>query len=89
MSELLLELFFEEILVMIQQKATGVYKDIFSKYFAKNEMFFDKINVYVSPRWLTIHAIGMLLEVVVSTKVLKRLKILTPTKAIEGFCRLK
>ncbi len=87
MSELLLELFSEEIPVMMQQKAARAYKDIFSKYFTKNKMSFDKINVYVGPRRLTIHAVGMSLKLMASTKVLKGPKISAPRQAIEGFCR--
>lgn len=87
MSELLLELFSEEIPAMMQQKAARAYKDIFSKYFVKNEISFDKINVYVGPRRVTIHAVGIPLELAASTKELKGPKISAPKQAIEGFCR--
>lgn len=86
MSELLLELFSEEIPAMMQQKAAMAYKDIFSKYFAVNAIEYKKIDVYVGPRRLTIHAIGMTPTLAASVKELKGPKVTAPRSAIEGFC---
>ena len=87
MSELLLELFSEEIPAMMQRKAAIAYKDIFSKYFVANAIECKKIDVYVGPRRLTIHAVGMASKLAASEKEIKGPKITAPKDAIDGFCR--
>ena len=87
MSELLLELFSEEIPAMMQQKAAIAYKDIFSKYFVANAIEYKKIDVYVGSRRLTIHAVGMASKIAASEKEIKGPKITAPKDAIDGFCR--
>ena len=87
MSELLLELFSEEIPAMMQQKAAMAYKDIFSKYFVANAIEYKKIDVYVGSRRLTIHAVGMASKIAASEKEIKGPKITAPKGAMDGFCR--
>ncbi|PCJ29826.1 MAG: glycine--tRNA ligase subunit beta [Rickettsiales bacterium] len=87
MSELLLELFSEEIPAMMQKKASSGYKEIFSKYFAANEIAFDEIDVYAGPRRITIHIQGVADILPACEKELKGPKISAPQQAIEGFCR--
>jgi len=87
MSELLLELFSEEIPAMMQQQAVAAYKEIFSKYFVVHTIKFDAIEVYVGPRRLAIHAIGLPSSLPANTTELKGPKISAPAQAIEGFCR--
>ena len=59
MSELLLELFSEEIPAMMQKKASIAYKDIFSKYLTSNGINFKTISSYASPRRLALHVTGL------------------------------
>ena len=44
MSELLLELFSEEIPAMMQQKAVAGYEEIFAKYFQEQTINFSSIK---------------------------------------------
>jgi len=87
MSELLLELFSEEIPAMMQKKASIAYKEIFSKYFLSNKMDFDELNIYVSLRRLTLHVTGLPSSFPKTTRELKGPRISAPQAAIDGFCR--
>lgn len=87
MSELLLELFSEEIPAIMQPKAAIAYEEIFSKYFTNNGIKFGKINVYVGPRRLTIHASDVSTKLPSGIKELKGPKTSAPLGAIDGFCR--
>lgn len=87
MSELLLELFSEEIPAMMQGKAAVAYKEIFIKYFAANKIEFRDIEVNVGPRRLSIYVNGLPSIIPSSTKELKGPKISAPDNAVEGFCR--
>ena len=86
MSELLLELFSEEIPAMMQQKAAAEYEEIFAKYFQEQTISFASIKVYVGPRRLTLHVTGMASYILPSKKEIKGPKTSAPEDAIEGFC---
>lgn len=86
MSELLLELFSEEIPATMQQKAAAVYEEIFTKYFQEQTINFADIKVYVGPRRLTIHVAGIAPYVQASKKEIKGPKTSAPENAVEGFC---
>jgi glycyl-tRNA synthetase beta chain len=87
MSELLLELFCEEIPALMQKNAESAYKTIFSNYFSKNEISFKDINVYIGPRRIAIHATGLPARMPAKTTEIKGPRLGAPDQAIEGFCR--
>lgn len=87
MSELLLELFSEEIPAMMQSKAAYAYKEIFTKYFASLNIEFKDIEVHVGPRRLCIYVNGLPSVIPSSINEMKGPKTSAPEKAIEGFCR--
>ncbi|MEM6339096.1 MAG: glycine--tRNA ligase subunit beta, partial [Pseudomonadota bacterium] len=87
MSELLLELFSEEIPAMMQSKASSAYKEIFTKYFASLNIEFKDIEVHVGPRRLCIYVNGLPSVIPSSIYEMKGPKTSAPEKAIEGFCR--
>jgi len=86
MSELLLELFSEEIPAMMQQKAAAGYEEIFAKYLGEQTISFASIKSYVGPRRLTIHVTGIAAYISASKKEVKGPKTSAPENAIEGFC---
>ncbi len=86
MSELLLELFSEEIPATMQQKAALRYEEIFAKYFAEQTISFASIKAYVGPRRLTIHVSGIASYSAAGKKEIKGPKISAPENAIQGFC---
>ena len=86
MSELLLELFSEEIPATMQQKAAAEYEEIFAKYFQEQTISFANIKVYVGPRRLTLHVTGIASYILPSKKEIKGPKTSAPENAIEGFC---
>ena len=75
MSELLLELFSEEIPAMMQRKAAQSYKEIFEVYFQKNHVEFDNVKTYVGPRRLVVHVTGLASSAASSVKEIKGPKI--------------
>ena len=87
MSELLLELFSEEIPAMIQSKAASAYKEIFAKYFASLAIKFQDIEVHVGPRRVCIYANGLPSIIPSSINEIKGPKTSAPDMAVEGFCR--
>ena len=87
MSELLLELFSEEIPAMMQERASVAYREIFSKYFTSRAIAFDSLRIYVSPRRLTLHVAGLPDSLPKTIKEIKGPKISAPNAAIEGFCK--
>lgn len=87
MSELLLELFSEEIPAMMQGKAASAYKIIFAKYFASKKIEFKNIDVYVGARRVTIHVSDIASTLPANVLEHKGPKVLAPKQAIEGFCR--
>ncbi|MBA2629356.1 MAG: glycine--tRNA ligase subunit beta [Rickettsiaceae bacterium] len=86
MSELLLELFSEEIPAMMQQKAVAGYEEIFAKYFQEQTISFSSIKAYAGPRRITIHVSGISSYIEAITKEIKGPKTSAPENAIEGFC---
>ena len=87
MSELLLELFSEEIPAMMQGRAASAYKEIFTKYFASLNIGFKDIEIHVGPRRLCIYVNGLPSVIPSSINEMKGPKTSAPEKAIEGFCR--
>lgn len=87
MSELLLELFSEEIPAMMQANAAGAFEQIFSSYFNDNELTFTSVKAYVGPRRLAIHVQGLQTIIEEKRTTLKGPKTSSPDAAISGFCK--
>ena len=87
MSELLLELFSEEIPAMMQRNAASKFKEIFSNYFTRNHIIYNKIETFVSTRRICIYANGISRSIEPICKEIKGPKITAPNQAIEGFCK--
>ncbi len=86
MSELILELFSEEIPAMMQQQAIAGYKIIFEKYFKQHEISHGEINLYATPRRITLHVQDLPASLPSCSVELKGPKVGAPEKAIQGFC---
>ncbi len=87
MSELLLELFSEEIPAMMQSNAAKAFEDIFTDYFQSSKLKFDSIKTYVGPRRLTIHVTGLPTTIEAQTAQIRGPKTSSPEAAINGFCK--
>jgi glycyl-tRNA synthetase beta chain len=87
MSELLIELFSEEIPAMMQSKAEIAYFNIFTKYFQEKKIGFKYIEIFVGPRRVVIHADGLDKEIKGQAISIKGPKVGSPELAIEGFCK--
>jgi glycyl-tRNA synthetase beta chain len=87
MSELLIELFSEEIPAMMQSKAKIAYLNIFTKYFQEKKIGFKYIEIFVGPRRVVIHADGLDKEIKGQAISIKGPKVGSPELAIEGFCK--
>lgn len=87
MSELLLELYSEEIPALMQKKAEKAYFDIFTNCLNDNEITFDQLKVFVGSRRIAVHVNG--LPNIIPSKELefKGPKIDAPLAAIDGFCK--
>ncbi|MFV0250685.1 MAG: glycine--tRNA ligase subunit beta [Rickettsia aeschlimannii] len=86
MSELLLELFSEEIPAFMQKNAEEGYLNIFTKIFEENEIF-AKVQVFVGPRRITLHATHLPKITLPKEEEIKGPSIEAPEAAINGFCK--
>jgi glycyl-tRNA synthetase beta chain len=87
MSELLIELFSEEIPASMQTKAAQGYQEIFTRYLQQQNIGFEGVFTYVSPRRLTIHITGAPSAIEANIITKKGPKTSASTSALEGFCR--
>lgn len=87
MSELLLELFSEEIPAMMQADAALGYKNIFANYFREKEISFDKIDTYSGPRRLVIHVTSIQQSMPAATQEVRGPRTSALERAVEGFCQ--
>lgn len=87
MSELLLELYSEEIPAFMQKKAEQSYHEIFAKIFFNNQIEFGDIKIYVGPRRVAVHISNISNFVSAKEIEIKGPRIDAPTAAIDGFCR--
>lgn len=85
-SELLLELFSEEIPAFMQKNAEEGYLNIFTKIFEENEIF-AKVQVFVGPRRITLHATHLPKITLPKEEEIKGPSIEAPEAAINGFCK--
>lgn len=87
MTELLLELFSEEIPALMQKNAQESYLMIFEKMLLKNSVA-AKVRTFVGPRRVSIY-ITELPEFILQKKIeTKGPKVTAPAAAIAGFCRV-
>ena len=87
MSELVIELFCEEIPAIMQSKAEIAYLDIFAKYFQEKEIVFKNIEIFIGPRRIVVYAKGLDTEIKGKSISIKGPKADSPVSAIEGFCK--
>ncbi|KJV81742.1 glycine--tRNA ligase, beta subunit [Rickettsia hoogstraalii str. RCCE3] len=87
MSELLLELFSEEIPAFMQKNAEEGYLNIFTKIFEENEIF-GKVQLFAGPRRITLHATHLPKVTLPKEEEIKGPSIEAPEVAINGFCKV-
>ena len=87
MSELILELYTEEIPAFMQKKAEESYHSIFTNAFEAEDIMYQTLAVYVGPRRLTLHVQGLPEKSIAKHIELKGPKVGAPDQAIEGFCK--
>lgn len=86
MSELLLELFSEEIPAFMQKDAEEGYLNIFTKIFEENEIF-AKIQVFSGPRRITLYSTHLPKVTLPKEIEIKGPSTEAPEAAINGFCK--
>ncbi|HJD62984.1 MAG TPA: glycine--tRNA ligase subunit beta [Rickettsia endosymbiont of Degeeriella rufa] len=86
MSELLLELFSEEIPAFMQKDAEEGYLNIFTKIFEENEIF-AKIQVFSGSRRITLYATHLPKVTLPKEIEIKGPNMEAPEAAINGFCK--
>lgn len=86
MSELLLELFSEEIPAFMQKDAEEGYLNIFTKIFEENEIF-AKIQVFSGSRRITLYATHLPKVTLPKEIEIKGPSTEAPEAAISGFCK--
>ncbi|ASX27967.1 glycine--tRNA ligase subunit beta [Rickettsia sp. MEAM1 (Bemisia tabaci)] len=86
MSELLLELFSEEIPAFMQKDAEEGYLNIFTKIFEENEIF-AKIQVFSGSRRITLYATHLPKVTLPKAIEIKGPSTEAPEAAISGFCK--
>ncbi|HJD61355.1 MAG TPA: glycine--tRNA ligase subunit beta [Rickettsia endosymbiont of Columbicola hoogstraali] len=86
MSELLLELFSEEIPAFMQKDAEEGYLNIFTKIFEENEIF-AKIQVFSGSRRITLYATHLPKVTLPKEIEIKGPNTEAPEAAINGFCK--
>jgi len=87
MSELLIELFSEEIPAVMQGRAEKSYLDIFARYFQEKEINFAGLKVFIGPRRITIYVAEIDKETKDKFVSVKGPRIDSSDAAINGFCR--
>lgn len=86
MSDLILELYIEEIPAFMQSPARQSYQDIFTEIFAKNDIKYKALDVYVSSRRITLHISNISSTISAKAIELRGPKVEAPENAINGFC---
>lgn len=87
MSELILELYTEEIPAFMQRKAEEAYYKIFTNILEAEDIMYQSIKLHVGPRRVVMHIAGMPEKSLVKHLELKGPKVGAPEQAIEGFCK--
>ncbi len=87
MSDLILELYVEEIPALMQRAAKIGYKEIFSKKFDEAGIKYELVNVNIGPRRIAIHISGINPVIAAQSIELRGPRVGAPDQAIEGFCK--
>jgi len=87
MSELLIELFSEEIPAVMQARAEKSYLDIFARYFQEKKINFAGLKVFIGPRRITIYVAEIDKETKDKFVSIKGPRIDSSDQAVNGFCR--
>jgi glycyl-tRNA synthetase beta chain len=87
MSELLLELFSEEIPALMQKNAAIAYKEIFTNILQENGIIAE-IAVFIGPRRVAIYINNLPSFIPAKKTSIKGPKVSAPEQAITGFCRV-
>ena len=87
MSELLLELYSEEIPARMQYDAEAGFAELFRGLLQEYDIQYDIVNAYSGPCRIIVHITGLPLELAQRKKEVKGPRIDAPAKALEGFCR--
>jgi glycyl-tRNA synthetase beta chain len=87
MSELLLELFSEEIPAKMQSRMANLLKDSIALKLKEAEIGFENINYYATPRRITIYIQNFIFQTSDLTEEKKGPKIDAPDSAISGFAK--
>lgn len=86
-SKLLLELFSEELPAKTQITAEKDFKILFEKEFKNHNINYSNIDVYTSPRRITIYINDIISTVNTDEELIKGPSINSGTNALEGFCK--
>ncbi|MDD9335002.1 MAG: glycine--tRNA ligase subunit beta [Rickettsiaceae bacterium] len=86
MSELLLELFSEEIPSLMQKNAAESYKTIFTTILQESELVAD-VQLYVGSRRIAVHITNLPKSIPPKEITIRGPKVSATQQAVEGFCR--
>ncbi|WP_375318781.1 glycine--tRNA ligase subunit beta [Candidatus Tisiphia endosymbiont of Oplodontha viridula] len=86
MSELLLELFSEEIPALMQKNAAESYKAIFTTILQESELVAD-VQLYVGSRRIAVHITNLPKSMPPKEITIRGPKVSATQQAVEGFCR--
>lgn len=86
MSELLLELFSEEIPALMQKNAAESYKTIFTTILQESELVAD-VQLYVGSRRVAVHITNLPKSILPKEITIRGPKVSATQQALEGFCR--
>lgn len=87
MSDLILELYIEEIPAMMQKNAEKSYKEIFTKHFAASGINYESLETFVGSRRFVLYVSGIATIIAGKEIESRGPKVGAPASAIEGFCR--
>lgn len=85
MSDLLIELFTEDIPARLHKRAIADAERSFSNLLIENSADFDKVEIYISPRRLVVHVIGLQSQTHSITENKRGPRVGSNNKAINGF----
>lgn len=86
MSELLIEIFSEEIPALMQKNAAEAYKAIFTTILQESELMAD-VQVFIGPRRIAIYITNLPKFIPAKEVTIRGPKVSAAQQAIEGFCR--
>ncbi|MDC0903061.1 glycine--tRNA ligase subunit beta [Pelagibacteraceae bacterium] len=89
MTELLLELYSEEIPPQLQIGARNQLKQFFEKSFEEESIKYREILIYSSPTRLTLVAEGLTEKIKIESKEIKGPKVGSPDQILQGFLKAK